>query len=239
MTDVSAHAHELAEAVRGGRVASTTFLEEAEAAALLARLRRDGVACSAWGGMPAASRRIVTARPAQIPEAAPKFEAVKATASFAEEELLAALLAAGIERSDLGDAFATADGSVVLLTERSAKRVPDTLMIASVPVHLDRAPADEAGWGRGKQFDRVVASLRADVIGAAAFGASRTWFSKGVAAGKVRIDGERVGKASTLEVGSELWAEGLGRAILLEVLGTTKRGNVRVRLRTETPPDAR
>lgn len=89
--------------------------------------------------------------------------------------------------------------------------------------------AHEAGaaW---REREVVVPSLRVDVLGGKAFGLSRSYFAKGVAAGRVSMGGKAVGKSSEMVAGDEALAAGLGRFRLLEVLGQTKKGNLKVRL---------
>jgi RNA-binding protein YlmH len=228
-------AERLAQAARGGRVAHSPFLDDAEAAAVLAALRREGVAASAWGGRPAAARRVVTARPDQVPEARAQLTALYLPGVQDGEVAVAALRAAGLDGGDLGDAVRHADGVSVLATEEAARELPDVVRIGGRETAPEVVGVERATGGSVKTARLVVPSLRADVLGAKAFGASRSWFSKGVAGGKVRVDGHPAGKAATLETGSELWAEGLGRARLLSVEGETKRGNLKVVVEVEKP----
>ncbi|MBX3144100.1 MAG: hypothetical protein KF813_10120 [Trueperaceae bacterium] len=76
----------------------------------------------------------------------------------------------------------------------------------------------------------VVPSLRVDVLGARAFGVSRSYFAKGIAAGSVSVAGKRAGHAATLAVGDEVQARALGAFKLVSVDGTTRRGNHKVSL---------
>ncbi|HLR46939.1 MAG TPA: hypothetical protein VK092_07250 [Deinococcales bacterium] len=76
----------------------------------------------------------------------------------------------------------------------------------------------------------IVPSLRADVLGARAFGVSRSYFAKGIASGSVSIGGRPAGKSATVDPGETVSARELGSFELLSVDGTTKRGNFRVSL---------
>lgn len=82
-------------------------------------------------------------------------------------------------------------------------------------------------------IDAVVPSLRVDVLGARAFGVSRSYFAKGVAAGRVSVNGERAGKSATAAAGDEVFAAGLGRFYIVAETGATRRGNPKVTLRVE------
>lgn len=81
----------------------------------------------------------------------------------------------------------------------------------------------------------MVPSLRVDVLGARAFGVSRSYFAKGVAAGSVSLRGSRASHAATLEVGDEVEAKTLGKFKLVSVDGTTRRGNYKVSLAVRRP----
>jgi RNA-binding protein YlmH len=98
----------------------------------------------------------------------------------------------------------------------------------AAPVEL--APAQRA---RSRERTAVVPSLRVDALGAKAFGVSREYFAKGIAAGRVRIDGRTVGKSAEADAGDAVWAEGLGRFRVAEVQGSTRRGNLKVRIEVE------
>jgi RNA-binding protein YlmH len=87
--------------------------------------------------------------------------------------------------------------------------------------------------GNRKRQQVIVPSLRVDALGAKAFGVSRSYFSKGIAAGNVLLNGKRVGKAADAEAGDEIYAEGLGRCHIVMVQGETRKGNLKVMLEVE------
>ncbi|MEX2501372.1 MAG: hypothetical protein WD336_03260 [Trueperaceae bacterium] len=242
MTDATSHddletlLRTLRDAVRGGGVAHVGFLDEAASAELLAASRKAGVAASAWGGRPAAERRVVTARPDGVPEATPRLSAAYLPGVHDPSAAIAALRrGAGVTSDRLGDVLPHLDGVSVIVHGDLPEGWGEALASAVRGGPAETVPIERVAAGSRKELRLVVPSLRADVVGAKAFGASRAWFTKGVAGGKVRIDGRTVGKAGALELGSELWAEGLGRARVLAVEGETKRGNRKVRIEVERP----
>jgi RNA-binding protein YlmH len=150
-----------------------------------------------------------------------------------EEALRAALREAGLTPADVGDVLHHADGtSVIVLADAEAKAC-SLSDIGGMRVEPQRVPLERLPGGRARRQQVVVPSLRVDALGAKAFRVSRSYFSKGIAGGKVSIDGHKVGKSALAEPGSEVNAEGLGRFTLVSVQGETRRGNLKVVLEVE------
>lgn len=228
-------ADRLAGLASGGRVASSPFLDEPDAAALLAALREREIDATADGGRPGAERRIVTARPQHLPSAGTALAAAYLPGVHDRSAARAAVRDAGIAEGDLGDVVPHADGVSLIVRASAVDDLAATLSVERRPVEVQIVDVERVASGSRKTVRLVVPSLRADVLGSKAFGASRSWFSKGVAAGKIRVDGRPAGKSTTLEQGSELWADGLGRVRLVALEGETKRGNRKVVLEVERP----
>jgi len=88
----------------------------------------------------------------------------------------------------------------------------------------------------GQRLATIVPALRVDVLGARAFKVSRAYFAKGVAAGRVSVDGVSAGKSTAVEPGQRVEAAGLGSFTLLSVDGQTRRENLKVTLEVERQP---
>ena len=220
----------LAAAARGGRVASSPFLEPSEADALAAELRREGVGVSVAGGLAAAERRVVTAHPEQVPQAGPRLTAVWFAGARDEGAVRAAATSAGVVGGALGDVVIDADGAAVVAT---ADVLDALLRLRPAGEGGIEVPLERLAQGRTRRRDAVVPSLRVDALGAKAFGVSRSWFTKGIAAGRVHVNGVRAGKSAEAAAGDEVWADGLGRFRVLEVHGETRRGNLKVAIEVE------
>jgi RNA-binding protein YlmH len=220
----------LAAAARGGRVASGPFMAPAEADALAAALRRAGVGVSVDGGRPAAERRVVTAHPPEMAEAGPRLVAVWFEGVRDEGELRAAARAAGLHPGALGDVIVDADGAAIVAV---AAALPELLALRAGAGAGREVPLDRITQGRVRRRDVVVPSLRVDAVGAKAFGVSRSWFAKGVAAGRVHVNGRPAGKSAEAAPGDEVWADGLGRVRVVTVHGETRKGNLRVTVEVE------
>lgn len=223
---------QLRAAARAGRVAFSGFLAPSDADSLLARLNGAGVAAEAWGGHPGARRRVVAAFPDEVPEAKANLTGWYAAGAASEDDLRAAAVAAGVPASHLGDAFLHQDGATLVTF---APLAPQLLALTSVggrPVQVAEVPVERLG-GSSRSVSAVVPSLRVDVLGARAFGVSRAYFAKGVAAGRVSINGAVAGKSASAGQDDQVYADGLGRFQVASVDGETRRGNLKVTLNVE------
>ena len=227
----ASRAEDLLSAVRGGRVAHTGFLAPDEAAALVARLRGAEASVHVWGGFPGARRRVVTAFPESIPEATTPLRAVYAPGIHDPDELRVAL-SSQLSAEAVGDAVAHQDGSSLILL--ASAEVPEEVSVRGRRVRLEPAALEHVASGSRKQRVVIVPSLRVDALGAKAFGVSRSYFSRGIAAGNVTLNGRAATKSSSAEAGDEIYAEGLGRLYLLSVQGETRRGNLKVAVDIES-----
>ena len=224
---------QLEAAARGGRVAHTDFLEPDEAAQLAARLRAAGVGVDADGGVTGARRRVLTAYPDHIPGASTPLAAVYVEGAPSEGDLLAALRTAGIDKTAVGDTVEHQDGLSVVILPQAKEAALKITHVGGRPVTVQETELSRLARGRQRRQQVVVPSLRVDALGAKAFRVSRAYFAKGVAGGRVSLNGAPAGKASSAETGDEVYAEGLGRFTVLKVQGETRKGNVKVELEVE------
>lgn len=215
----------------GGRVVHGPFLEPEEADAVLRDVRAPGVEAVAWGGYPGARRRALTVRPEHVPDARPQLVGWYLAGVHDAEAVRSAARASGVDADALGDAVAHADGCTVIV--RAEVDAPAALTVDGRRAALEVVPVTRVASGVSKRFAAVVPSLRVDVLGARAFGVSRTYFAKGVAAGRVHVNGRSADKGSEAGLGDEVWADGLGRFRVSALHGDTRRGNRRVELEVE------
>ena len=220
-------------AVRGGRVAHTRFLEPDEADRLASRLRGAGAQVEADGGVTGAKRRVLTAFPEHIPAANTPLAALYVEGAPSEGDLLAALRAAGTERDDIGDVVPHQDGLSVIVLPAAKEAALRLTHVGGGPVTVQEIELSRLARGRERRQQVIVPSLRVDVLGAKAFRVSRAYFAKGVAGGRVSLNGAPAGKASSAGAGDEVYAEGLGRFRVVEAQGETRKGNVKVLLDVE------
>ena len=217
---------ELISAAQGGRVAHTGFLAPDEAAALTARLRQADVSVHVSGGYPGARRRVVTAFPDNVPEATTPLIALYAENVHEPDDLRAAFRTF-TDAENVGDIINHQAGlSVIVLG--SGVTPPTSLDVRGQTVTLEEVPLDKVTSGSRKKQVVVVPSLRVDALGAKAFNVSRSYFSKGIKAGNVTVNGVKASKSSSAEPGDEVYAEGIGRFYVSTVQGETRRGNLKV-----------
>jgi RNA-binding protein YlmH len=221
---------DIQKAVRAGRVIHTGFLEPSGAAALASKLRGRNVSVHVSGGYPGAKRRVVTAFPDHIPEADTGLSAWYFPVQDAEE--LQVALRNLIGKDHVGDILEHQDGlSVIVLQKNNSALKP--IRVKGQEVAGQILPLENVSIGNRKKQSVIVPSLRVDALGAKAFGVSRSYFAKGIAAGNVLLNGERAGKSSDAEAGDEIYAEGLGRFYISQVQGETRKGNMKVMLEVE------
>lgn len=207
------------------------FLEPAEADAVLRDTRVAGVEAVAWGGYPGARRRALTARPDHVPEAMPVLAGWYVAGAADPDDTRVAALAAGVAADALGDVVVHADGCTLIALASVA--MPASLTLEGRRLPVEAVPVERVIGGASKRLVAIVPSLRVDVLGARAFGVSRTYFAKGVAAGHVHVNGRTADKRSEAGIGDEVWADGLGRFRIVGLHGATRKGRARVELEVE------
>lgn len=221
---------QLVKAVQGGRVAHTGFLEPSEAASLASQLRARDIGVHISGGYPGAKRRVITVFPEHMPEADTLLSAWYFPVHEPAE--LQVALRTLLNKDHIGDVIEHQDGLSAIILDKD-KNLLKPIRVKGQEIHGLIVPLDRVTRGTHKQQSVIVPSLRVDALGAKAFGVSRAYFAKGVAAGNVMLNGTRVSKSSDAEAGDEIYAEGLGRFYISLVQGETRKGNLKVVLEVE------
>lgn len=216
----------LKDSVRAGRVNHTGFLDAEKAAELVARLRQAEISVTVSGAYPGANRRVVTVFPDTIPEATTQLSALYFP-DLSEVTGLVAGLRKQLEPSEIGDSLTFQQGCVVIVLAKARAKLSETIAIQGHEKTYEILPLEQLSGSRKRQ-QVIVPSLRVDALGAKAFNVSRSYFTKGIAAGNVTINGKKASKSSSAEAGDEIYAEGIGRMYLNSVQGETRRGNLKV-----------
>jgi RNA-binding protein YlmH len=223
-------ANELIKGARAGRVLHTGFLEPLEAAALVAKLRQAEVSVNISGGYPGAKRRVVTVFPEHMPEADTPLAALYVADMHDADELRVGLRR-NLDADAVGDIIEHQDGLSVIVLREAVNENPVTVRGKTYSVKI--VELQKVTSGSRKRQSAIVPALRVDALGAKAFGVSRSYFAKGVAAGNVFVNGQKATKSSEAEAGDEVYAQGLGRFAVVSVQGETRKGNLRITLDVE------
>ena len=222
-------------------VATSKFLTPADAASVIENFtgRRD-VCVHTDGGFDGAERtRAIFINPDWGEyERADLFSALKisyrAQDTLGHRDLLGALMALGITREALGDIIVGEQFSVLICIPNMAEYITENLTKAGrvglkvLPIDLDEIPAreEELTVKTGN-----VVSLRLDAVLSAAFGISRTKSTELIAAKQVSINHKICEKNDKdVDESSLLSVRGMGRAKLLEVGGTSRKGRIFIKI---------
>ncbi|WP_457629094.1 S4 domain-containing protein [Oceanithermus sp.] len=216
---------DLVKKARGGRVVASGFLNPKEQEALRALAAREELALAWFGGLPAAERRLGVLHPPEVP--AVNDPTWVGWLAAEDPEQAAARLRRALDTGELGDVRSRPEGVLFAATRAAQARLAAAGLAAVDPPEAHRPQ------GRRKTRTLVVPSLRVDVVGAKGFGVSRSYFAKGVKAGKVRLRGHVADAKDEVREGDTLIAEGLGQVTLVRVVGRTTRGNYKVELTSE------
>ncbi|MDK2882880.1 MAG: hypothetical protein PWP58_1216 [Bacillota bacterium] len=227
---------------RTGRSRSTPFLDPAEIAhaTLYLKRRAPDLRFALSGGYADAERRVLLLCPEYLdPEAelsaAPPFVALLLTwparfYTLRHRDLLGAILGLGIKREQVGDILVEEGRAQVLVLKEIAPYIAGNLKSAGrAPVNVAPLPLAQLTPPprRVKEIRTTLASPRLDSIVAAAFGLSRTKAVPLINGERVEVNFELVtDPAAPVPPGAILSVRGLGRARLVELGGTTKKGRV-------------
>ena len=192
-----------------------------------------------WGGFDDAERKVIVAVPfyTSLEDVAP-LKVVRVSCEGREKlehgQYLGSVLGLGINRNLVGDILVGEDSAdIIVLTEIAEYVAENLIRVGSAKVscqvmdigHLNLV---EAG---GKLINTTVASLRLDVIASAAFGVSRSKAAEAVKAGALFVDDiQRQTPDFNVGVGQKITWRKRGRAVLTDIVGTTKKQRIAVEL---------
>ena len=217
---------------------ATGFLSAGEQAAVQALLNAAGIreGYAFTGGYEGAERRLVHFLPDWGEELAPPIAALRAAFHGQEapghRDCLGSLMGLGVAREKLGDILLS-EGSCDLL---AAEDLADFLVrnwesAGRVRLTVSRIALDEikVPEARVETVRDTVMSLRLDAVAAAAFGLSRGRAAELIVAGRVSLNHVPCLKADrTVAEGDVLTARGLGKRVLREVGGLSRKGRTAI-----------
>lgn len=219
----------------------TGFLSPAEQAQsadlLMAAAPRQGVL---FGGYPEAERKLWAFLPDWLEEATWQDGEdcpvcalqvkVHGSANLTHRDYLGSLMGLGLTREKIGDILLTGDGAQVLvLRETLPILLAQWEKAGRYPVKLSEIPLSDLTPSQGevKKVRATVAALRLDAVLASGFSTSRSKASQLVSAGRVSVNHRECMKSDrTVEQGDVLSCRGLGKCVVKEVLGQSKKGRI-------------
>lgn len=151
------------------------------------------------------------------------------------QDVLGSVLALGLERSKIGDINILEDGIQMFVYDTVSEFLVNELSrIGSCNVSMYECPLDEAVIvePKFKELNVIVPSMRLDAVIGNVFKLSRNEASMFVKGGRVKVNHFLQQKpAAKVKSGDILSVRTKGRAIVDSALGTTKKGNIKLRVK--------
>ena len=229
---------------RDGRMQTTRFLTERDKLCCAPVLRELGAdEAFFWGGYEEAERTVlVFPAPWQERESIcggkdSPIAVIRATwkggEALSHRDFLGALMGLGIERELIGDILPRESTCDILLLREIWPYVLQNLSSAGrASLTLGEAEAPEAGEARFRVIRDTVATLRLDAVVGSGFGLAREKAAAAIRSGKVTLNGLECLKPDKLvEAGSRIALRGLGKIVLEEAGGMSKKGRTVVSIK--------
>ncbi|SHM20821.1 RNA-binding protein YlmH, contains S4-like domain [Caldanaerovirga acetigignens] len=229
-------------ALKNGEKRASNFLNPAQQK-LAEEISRDfpGAGYFFDGGLEEAERKILVVFPEYLREESFSLpvKAVRVTPKDREErpghrDYLGAVLSLGISRDKVGDIVIHSEGADIVLKEEVAEYVGLNLAkVGKIPVEVEEISLKEVARPerRYKEIKGTVASLRLDAIASLAFGISRSKMAPYIKGENVRVNFRTVKDPSAeVKEGDVISALRLGRAKVVEIGGSSKKGRIYVTL---------
>ncbi|KYP81830.1 RNA-binding protein [Ferroacidibacillus organovorans] len=207
----------------------------------LARIaaKRESMSVHAYGGFPGAERvRVLFADAPDVAHDAYEIACLTVTCSVQDHmthgQVLGSILGLGLNRDVLGDLLVTGNTAHVFCTEAIKPFLLSTLSrVGPHAVHVVEARESLVLQGTFENWEEhqfTVSSLRLDAFLAHAFSMSRSKAVEPIHAGLVQVNHRvRVDPAFTLREGDVISLRGFGRAKVIELAGTSKKGRLVIR----------
>ena len=197
-----------------------------------------------FGGYPDAERRVCVFLPhwleAEDWQASPEgpicalHVSVPAQAQLSHRDYLGSLMGLGLTREKLGDILVEERGATVLLLREVLPILLDQwAQVGRYPLTLEERPLEALAPAVAKvrEIRDTVASLRLDAVLATGFSLSRTRAVEYIASGRVMVNHSLCEKPDKLLApGDSLTCRGLGKCLLTEAGGKSKKGRTIIRL---------
>ncbi|AZO95109.1 photosystem II S4 domain protein [Iocasia frigidifontis] len=197
------------------------------------------------GGYQGAERNRVTVFPEYLfPEHVdPQVEILKIEGNFKfqpvnHRDFLGALMGLGIKREMIGDILILKEmAEVVVAAEMVEFIITKLTKVHQVPVEVMEIKSKELilPSNNTKEIKTTVASMRLDAVASAGFGDSRNKISRDIKSEKVKLNWKTVADpACSVEIGDLISIRGRGRVNVVERIGLSNRGRIKLSLERYT-----
>jgi RNA-binding protein YlmH len=202
----------------------------------------------AYGGAPGCERQVIGFAPDHL-ELGPKdFPIAKLKLEFSERsgkslshrDFLGSLMGLGLDRGKAGDILVEKSQAFIYVKDDIADFVCGNLQkVGKATVSCSMADDGQEVWEEwpelrpddSEMLDVAVASLRIDAVASAVFNVSRGKSQELAESGKMSVNwAPAESQSKQVKPGDFLSARGLGRVKIVEVLGETSKGKLRVRV---------
>lgn len=149
-------------------------------------------------------------------------------------DYLGALMGLGIKRETMGDILVHEEGAVLITLENVAPYIIENLTsVGSADVSVQEIPLENVGQyipdGQEKVID--VSSSRLDAVISKTFNCGRSEALQWVRGGRVHLNWkEMLQNDRTIKAGDLISVRGKGRIRVLEEVGTTRSGRIKLRI---------
>lgn len=148
---------------------------------------------------------------------------------LSHRDFLGAVLAAGLQRSVVGDIAVAEDHAIVFCLDTAVEPIADLIKVGGVGVSAEIGVTMEIPKAEFERTDTSVSSLRLDCIVGACANISRGRSALLIKSGQVSADHSVCLNVSyTVKEGTVISIRGCGRFRLTQVVGETKKGRLRV-----------
>ena len=222
---------------RDGRTQFTRFLSERDKLCCAPVLRAIGADDAFfWGGYPEADRTLLILpsewedKESLCSASSGPIAVIRATwksgETLSHRDFLGALMGLGIERELIGDILPKEGRCDILVLREIVPYLMQNLASAGrATLTLAEADEPETGEARYRLIKDTVASLRLDAVVGSGFSLAREKAAAAIRSGKVSLDGlECLKPDKPVEAGSKISLRGLGKIVLTEASGQSRKG---------------
>lgn len=160
---------------------------------------------------------------------------IECNKNMSHREVLGSVLGLGLSRDVIGDIIIKENRADIFVTKEISQYIVQNLnKVGKERVNVYKNSYDNllVPDNNSKEIKTTVASLRIDAVISVAIGTSREISAKLIENQKVKLNYKLISNSSKqIKIGDKISVRGYGRIELIEILGETKKGRIRIVLR--------